>query len=257
MKLIIILTCLFSSLMTSANTEKESSPLTFFEIRTYHANEGKLEELHKRFREHTCALFKKHQITNIVYLEPTDKGSNSMTYLLGYQSREQRDERWEAFRKDEVWIKAFAESKKNGKLVKTIESSFYNLTDYSPKFPLGKSSTDEKPQLFEIRTYTTKTGKLANLDARFRDHTCKLFTKHGMRNVIYMHPVEGAEGHGTTLTYIISHKDMEARNASFKAFSKDPAWQAARNASEEAGKILIEKGVVKTFYTPSDYSPLK
>ena len=106
MKLITLLSCLFTGILTSANAEK-ATPLNFFEVRTYHANEGKLEELHTRFREHTISLFKKHQMTSIVYLEPTEKESNSMTYLLGFQSKEQRDQSWAAFRKDETWIKAF------------------------------------------------------------------------------------------------------------------------------------------------------
>lgn len=263
MKILTLLTCLFTSLPTMINAQKETAPITFFEIRTYHANEGKLEELHKRFRDHTCTLFTKHKMTNIIYLNPTEKDNNSLTYILGFQSREQRDASWEAFKKDPTWTKAFTESKKSGKLVKSIESNFYNLTDYSPTLPTTFPTTSPKTQdqttnhLFEIRTYTTNEGKLDNLDARFRDHTCKLFAKHGMKNIIYLHPAKGEETHGNTLKYIIAHKDLETRKASFKAFSQDPAWKAAKQASEKDGKILTKGGITNSFHTPTDYSPIK
>jgi hypothetical protein len=35
-------------------------------------------------------------------------------------------------------------------------------------------------RVFEIRTYTAPPGKLDALNARFRDHTVKLFDQHGM-----------------------------------------------------------------------------
>ncbi|MGJ8658165.1 MAG: NIPSNAP family protein [Akkermansiaceae bacterium] len=265
MKITTLLTCLFTSLPTMINAQQEpapeTTPPTYFEIRTYHANEGKLEDLHSRFRDHTCALFTKHKMTNIIYLQPTEKDNNSMTYLLGYPSKEQRDASWDAFRKDPDWVKAYAESQKNGKLVKSVESNFYTLTDYSPKFSPQTQTQTQTPNttnhLFELRTYTTNNGKLDNLDARFRDHTCALFAKHGMKNIIYLHPAAGEKGHSTTLKYIVAHQDLETRNASFKAFSQDPAWKKASKDSEKDGKILIKGGVKNSFHTPTDYSPLK
>ncbi len=34
--------------------------------------------------------------------------------------------------------------------------------------------------VFELRTYTAAEGKLANVNARFRDHTRRIFEKHNM-----------------------------------------------------------------------------
>ena len=49
-------------------------------------------------------------------------------------------------------------------------------------------------RVFELRTYTAPEGKLGALDARFRDHTQKLFAKHGMTNLGYFHPADADKG---------------------------------------------------------------
>lgn len=109
----------------------------------------------------------------------------------------------------------------------------------------------ETPLLYELRTYTTVDGRMPALHARFRDHTLKLFEKHGMKNVVYLTPTEEPN----KLIYLLAHKDKETRDASFDAFRKDPDWIAARDASEKDGKI-VEK-VESVFLTPTDYSPMK
>ena len=46
-------------------------------------------------------------------------------------------------------------------------------------------AADKDERVYELRTYYAAPGKLDALNARFRDHTCKLFEKHGMTNVGY------------------------------------------------------------------------
>jgi hypothetical protein len=103
-----------------------------FEMRTYFANEGKLEALHARFRDHTCKLFEKHGMTNIGYWVPVgDNPERKLVYLLAYPSKEAREASWKAFQADEDWKKAKAESEKNGVLVGKVDSVFLTGTDYS------------------------------------------------------------------------------------------------------------------------------
>jgi hypothetical protein len=90
---------------------------------------------------------------------------------------------------------------------------------------------------YELRTYYAAAGKLDALQARFRDHTCKLFEKHGMVNLGYWVPAENPDNR---LIYILAYPSREARDKSWKDFMADPEWQAARKASEVGGK-LVEK----------------
>jgi hypothetical protein len=104
-----------------------------FEMRTYYANPGKMKALHARFRDHTCKLFEKHGITLIGFWSPIDKDKSEevMVYILAYPSKEAADKSWKAFREDPDWIKAKADSEKDGVLVKKVESVFLTGTDYS------------------------------------------------------------------------------------------------------------------------------
>lgn len=105
-----------------------------FEIRTYTTNEGKLDALHARFREHTMKLFEKHGMTNIGYWTPEDAplSGNTLIYILEHPSREAAKQNWEAFGKDAEWQRVKQESEANGAIVKKVESVFVEATDYSP-----------------------------------------------------------------------------------------------------------------------------
>ena len=126
----------------------------------------------------------------------------------------------------------------------------------SAAYVAGTSIAQEKkvttPRLYELRTYTTLPGRLDALNARFRDHTLKLFEKHGMKNEMYWIPTDPALK-DNTLIYVVSHESREAADKSWAAFRADPDWIKARDASEKDGKI-VEK-VVSIYMTRTDYSP--
>jgi hypothetical protein len=107
------------------------------------------------------------------------------------------------------------------------------------------------PRVFEMRTYYTHPGRLDALNARFRDHTNKLFVKHGMDLVGYWTPQNKPD----TLVYILAYPSREAREASWKAFQADPEWKKAAAESEKDGKIVAK--VESVFLDPTDYSPIK
>ncbi len=108
-----------------------------------------------------------------------------------------------------------------------------------------ETNTKSDGKLYELRFYVTNPGKLPDLHARFRDHTMKLFEKHGMENIIYWNVSEGAKDDGekaeNMLVYIIAHKNEAAKDASWAGFINDPEWKAVAQKSEENGKILAER----------------
>lgn len=229
----------------------------YYELRVYYAAPGKLDALHARFRDHTMKLFEKHGMTNLGYWVPAGENKeNKLVYLLSYPSEEARKKAWAEFIADPDWKKAFAESEKNGKLVARNESFFLTATDYSPAVAPTKA---DPPRLFELRTYTATPGNLGNLNARFRDHTLKLFAKHGMTSLWYFTPAKGQKDADVKLVYFLAHKNEAARNASFDEFRKDPEWTAAREASEKkgGGSLTAKDGVKFELLTPTDYSPIK
>ena len=234
-----------------------------FEMRVYYAAEGKLDALNARFRDHTLKLFAKHGITSLGYFVPTKNTENKLVYFLAYANREARDASWKAFQADPDWKAAAKASEANGKLITKVESAFLTATDYSAL----AQAKNYGQGVFELRTYTTEPGRLEALNARFRDHTLKLFEKHGMTNVSYWNLAADQKGAksplvaGNTLIYLLTHKSEEAAKASFDAFRADPVWVAAKEASEKkaGGSLTIAQpnGVKSEFLVPTDYSPVK
>ncbi len=253
------------NLLTAALALTTSTPLfaadaakakdtRLFEMRTYYAAPGKLDDLHARFRDHTTKLFEKHGMQNIGYWVPIENTDNKLVYLLAYPSKEARDASWKGFGADPDWKAAQKASEANGRLVSKVETLFLSATDYSPAIRVGDA---HKARVFELRTYTAADGKLDALNSRFRDHTVALFSKHGMANLGYWTPNEGQKGAGNTLIYLLSHDSRDAAKNSFAAFAKDPAWVAAKSASEKDGPLTVKDGVKSEFLKATDYSAIK
>ena len=241
--------------LVGPRTGTASSP-SVYEMRIYTINPGRAEALHNRFQNHTLRLFAKHHIESVGYWMPTDTADQRLHFLLRYPSREARETSWKAFMADPEWQAAYKASEAAGPIVSKAENPFLIRTDYSPAHSKGNIS---KGGVFELRTYTTPPGRLSHLDARFRDHTLGLFKKHGMTNWLYFHKMADQPEADVTLLYFLAHKSREAAKASFDAFGKDPAWKAAREASEKAagGSLTAPGGVKSVFLAPTDYSPTR
>ena len=104
-----------------------------YELRIYHALEGKLNDLLARFRDHTRQLFEKHGIRSVAYWTPTDDPlqGRTLVYILAHPSREAAAANWKAFQDDPEWKTVKEKSEENGKLVEKIDSTYMSLTDFS------------------------------------------------------------------------------------------------------------------------------
>jgi NIPSNAP len=255
-KLTLLLTALVAPLAAAPEAQPAAVDTKTYELRTYFAAEGKLPELHKRFREHTVALFTQHGITNVGYWVPLENKDNKLVYVVSFPSPEAQKKAWKEFGADPEWKKVHAESEKNGKLVAKIESKSMNATAFSPAI---QAVIKDPARVFELRTYTTGPGLLPNLHARFKDHTIGLFSKHGMSHFGYWQLQPGKPEAENTLLYLLAHASKEACEKSFLEFRADPVWIAAKAASEKAagGPLTVADGVKSELLVPTDYSPTK
>lgn len=232
-----------------------------YELRVYSAAEGKMDELDARFRNHTIRFFRKHGMTPIGFFHaktaPDAPPDNRLFYLMGYEDRAARDEAWRNLAADQDWVSVYAASEARGALLtKAPESTFLTATDYSPKLDMGAGMLS--PRLFELRTYTVNPGRLEDLHNRFRNHTLRIFAKHGMTNILYWRPTGGQPEMNNKMVYLLAFPSMDARNTAFRAFSADPEWQQVAADSQRNGPILASPGgVVAVQLQPTDYSPLK
>jgi len=109
-------------------------------------------------------------------------------------------------------------------------------------------------QVFELRTYTAAEGKYDALLTRFRDHTMRIFEKHGMTNVGYWTP-QDAPLADNTLIYLLAHSSREAAGESWSNFGDDPEWQQVYEESQRDGSLIT--GLERIYLNPTDFSPMK
>ena len=113
---------------TSAQDEK------VFELRTYKATPGNLDNLHARFRDHTTRIFRKHGMEVIGYWSPTseEEREDTLVYLLGHDNQAAADQAWQDFIAAPEWARVAEESNRNGQILGGIERKYMIATDYSP-----------------------------------------------------------------------------------------------------------------------------
>lgn len=243
----VLVTLLFTTFAASAFAQTDPR---YFELRIYYCLPGRLDKLIERFQNHTTRIFEKHGMENIGYWLPTKNEKNALYYILAFPSKEARQKSWADFVADPEWKDVQTKSEADGKIIESITSVVMNASDILPKL---NTTNKMQERAFELRTYTCLPGRLPNLITRFKDHTVKLFEKHGMENIAYF-VSEEKEGQ-SKLVYLLAHESEEAGAKSFASFRIDPAWVAARDASEKDGKI-VEK-VESVFLKPLSFSKIK
>jgi NIPSNAP protein len=120
---------------------------------------------------------------------------------------------------------------------------------------LQQENSNAKPAstvVYELRVYHAAPGKLGELLARFRDHTIKIFDRHGIKSIAYWTPVDEPQK-SNTLVYILQHPSREAATANWNSFREDPEWKSVKEKSEANGN-LVEK-VDSTYLVLADFSP--
>ena len=118
----------------------------------------------------------------------------------------------------------------------------------------GIAQAQAAKHVYELRTYTAPEGKLGELNSRFRDHTIRIFNKHGMKSVLYMTPQDAPDSQNT-LIYVLEHPSREAAKKAWADFAADPEWKKVSEESQVNGRIVSK--VVSVFGDPTDYSPMK
>lgn len=119
-------TLLFLSLLLASPLSAE-----VYELRTYTPNEGKMEDLLTRFRDHTTALFEKHGMRNVGYWLTGDGEGQKLVYIVAHKDRESAKESWTGFRNDPDWKAAYKASIADGKIVQKIDKVYMTPTDFS------------------------------------------------------------------------------------------------------------------------------
>jgi len=273
---------LFAIASIAMNAISQDSSSTIYELRSYVSEPGRQADVLKLIEGGGMAFMKKHQLNLVAAWVPSDSKDERVFTLISHQNKASCDASWTAFQNDPAWKEVVQKSAVDGKKpVKSIERVFMSVNDYSPSLNMKPAGE----RVFELRTYIASKGNLAGLNARFRNHTLKLFEKYGMTNIMYWSALEGepltcgklleavspigkadakidvnAPAAGNSLIYFIAHASEEAAKDSFGKFRVDPVWEKVRSESEaNAGgmSLTADGGVKSLFLKATSFSPLK
>ena len=103
-----------------------------YEWRVYEVVPGKMGALNNRFQNITLMFFEKYGIRVVGFWEAVVGTSNILYYMLSWQDMAERERVWNAFQADPDWIKARAETEKDGPINQRISNVFLRSTPYSP-----------------------------------------------------------------------------------------------------------------------------
>jgi len=103
-----------------------------YELRIYDCCPGRLPALLNRFQNHTTKIWEKHGIKQAGFWTTVIGGNNHrLYYFLAWNNLAEREEKWNKFQADPEWIKARAESEKDGPIVANVISEIVTPTAFS------------------------------------------------------------------------------------------------------------------------------
>lgn len=230
----------------------------FYELRNYDVAPGKQEALLDRFATFTTLKWKEYgiRLTGFWTPEIAEPQTNHVTYILAWESFEERMKKFPAWQADPERARKWEETEVEGPLARRVYNLFMEPTDFSQLdrgVPYGSDPSERSPYLFELREYDAMPGKRTALVNRFGNFTVDCFTRHGFRQVGYWLPVMG--GHNHQLIYFLAWESYEERSRCFDAFRADPERQRAFAESEKDG-VLVEH-VNNSILRPAAFSPMK
>ena len=88
--------------------------------------------------------------------------------------------------------------------------------------------------IYELRIYHMHPGKMDGINARFGNHTLKLFKNHDIKVVDFWLDATGAE----KLYYICEFPDQATKEAAWVTFGADPEWKRVYEESHKDGPIV-------------------
>jgi len=217
-----------------------------YELRTYTAGTGRLDDLHARFRDHTIRLLEKYGATTVGFWVPSDNADNKLVYLLSYPNQAARDRTWAGLAADPEWLRAKRSSElRDGKLVERIDSTFLTATAYSPTI---RAARDPENRRFELRTATASEGQADALHARLRAETLPELERNGAA-VLGVWTVNKASGNGTSVMYLVARKPELGES------EKDSVVVSLNGVGMRRPAPRPDPSVLQL--QPTDYSPMK
>lgn len=109
---------------------------------------------------------------------------------------------------------------------------------------------DQESRIFELRTYEGYSENAVQRKVKmFNEGELPIFLKTGLHPVFFGHLLTGPAM--PALTYMLTFKDMEERDANWKDFIDHPDWKKMSSMEEYANTV---SNIIRVFLLPHDIS---
>ena len=103
-----------------------------YELRIYECVPGKLPDLNKRFSTITLKIWERHGIRQAGFWTTViGESSQTLYYMLAWESLAERETKWAAFGADPEWLTARAKTEEAGAIVANVKNFILAPTPYS------------------------------------------------------------------------------------------------------------------------------
>ncbi len=135
-----------------------------------------------------------------------------------------------------------------------MESSFMAAFDGMPRLEIPAGATDNKPRIFELRTYESAGEKAGRKKIEmFNRGEIAIFRKTGLRPVFFGQTLVGSKL--PNLTYMLVFDSLEQRTANWGAFVADPEWKKL-SATPGYTNAEVVSNISNIFLQPMPYSQI-
>ncbi|MBA4850127.1 NIPSNAP family protein [Emticicia sp. BO119] len=245
----IILTALTFSLFGQNTTPKKE----FYEIREYELRFGSpAANLENYFKNALIPVLNRLGVKNVGVFKEIGKSEPAKLYVfIPYNSMEQYAIINSQLKSDQKFNESSVDY--NGLLPDKAPYSRYKtslLIAFDGLSQMIKPNAEQR--FFEMRTYESFSEDAARRKRKmFNDEEIKIFYNTKLNPVFFGEVVAGE--HQPCLTYMLTFKNMEERDANWKAFSADADWKRVSSLPEYANTV---SRIIRVFLEPTAYSQI-
>ena len=103
-----------------------------YELRVYRVLPGRMPAMLKRFETKTLAIWERMGLRQVGFWTTVIGPRHlELTYMLAWESLDERERKWSAFQADPEWLAAWADSEKDGLIVASVANSILAPTKFS------------------------------------------------------------------------------------------------------------------------------
>ena len=244
---------------TIAGAGPEEADHELYELRRYHLRRGRQQQVIDDFyRDAAIPAMNRLGIKPVgVFNTNIGPGSPSVYVVIPHPTAHSAVTIHERVAADPEYLKAgaaFINSTPAEPSYMRMDSCLLHSFKGMPKLELPPGTAENKPRIFELRTYESHSRKANHTKiGMFNSSEIAIFRRTGLRPVFFGETMIGAGM--SSLTYMLTFADMEERTRAWAAFVADPEWKKLSSTPGLTDPEIVSN-ISNVILSPMPYSQI-